>query len=369
LSPPGDAAAGQLIVRGAELGAEYVNMRMGGIIAPSCALPGPIELVRADDRGTPEQGIAGFRKLAQDDRVAGVVGQFHSSVSLAIQPIADQLQVPWISTQSSSADITKNRKAYTFQTHVITTDRSLAVTDFIKANNFRKVAIVAENTDYGTGNAESLKQAMAGASGVELRDWIFDRTTPDISPLLLQVKSFGPDLIYNVGVGAPVYTMIKQAYDTGLMPQIAMLVSYDLPIRPEFWQNTGDQGRGMLFVAYSHPRQQLSDAGRWMQSEYERRFNEPALYSTLAAFGNVLQMAQAINQACSIEGPSLVRVLETGSFTTWNQSGVNFPPAEGEDYHRVKQPLLMVQYTESNQEFGQATIVYPPNLKTGDVRR
>jgi branched-chain amino acid transport system substrate-binding protein len=148
-----------------------------------------------------------------------------------------------------------------------------------------------------------------------------------------------------------------------------MLVSYDLPIRPEFWQNTGDQGRGIIFVAYSHPNQPVSDAGRWMQAEYQKRFNEPALYSSLAAFGNVLQLAQAVNQACSTEGPALVRTLETGRFTTWNQTNVNFPPAEGEDYHRVKQPLLMIQYSETNQDYGAAPIVYPPSMKTGDVRR
>ncbi len=369
LSPPGDAAAGQLIVRGAELGAEYVNMRMGGILPnASCQLPGPIELIRGDDRGTPEQGIAGLRKMVQDDRVVAIMGQFHSSVSLAIQPIADQLQVPWISTQSSSADITNNRKEYTFQTHVITTDRAVSVADFVKANGFRRMAVVAENTDYGTGNVDSIKQALAG-SGVDVRDWIFDRTTADISPLLLQVKAYNPDLIYNVAVGAPVYTMIKQANDTGLLPQTPMLVSYDLPIRPEYWQNLGDQGRGIIFVGYYHPQQPLSPAGTWMQTEYQRRFNEPALYSTFAAFGNVLQLAQAINLGCSTEGPSIVKAMETGPLTTWNQTGVSFPPAAGEDYHRVKQPLLLIQYAETNQDYGAAPIVYPPNLKTGDVRR
>ena len=47
---------------------------------------------------------------------------------------------------------------------------------------------------------------------------------------------------------------------------------------------------------------QLTDAGAWMQAEYQRRFNEPALYSSFAAFGNVLELAQAINQACSTDG-------------------------------------------------------------------
>src|SRR5438132_11211848 len=73
LSPPGDAGAGQLIVRGAKMAAEEINGR-GGIGGRK------VELVIEDDSGTPEKGVAGLRKLASQDQVAGVLGQFHSSV-------------------------------------------------------------------------------------------------------------------------------------------------------------------------------------------------------------------------------------------------------------------------------------------------
>src|SRR5262249_56138325 len=53
LSPPGDAGAGQLIVRGAKMGAEEVNAQ-GGILGGR-----KIELVIEDDPGTPEKGVAG----------------------------------------------------------------------------------------------------------------------------------------------------------------------------------------------------------------------------------------------------------------------------------------------------------------------
>lgn len=370
LSPPGDAAAGQLIVRGAELAAEYVNGGAGAaLFAAACPLPGTIEIVKADDAGTPERGVAGLRKLVQDDGVVGVAGQFHSSVALAIQPVADQLQVPWISTQASDPKITANHSAYAFQTHSISTDRAAAVADFVKTYGFKKVAVVAETTDYGTSNTEGLKEALAGASDVQIQTWSFDNKTTDISPLLLQVSAWGPDLIYNLGVGAPAYLMLQQATDAGLLPATPMLISYDLPIRPEFWQNVGDQGKGIIFVAYSHPQQQLTEAGVWMRDQYQARYNEPALYSSLAAFGNVLVLAQAVNQACATDGPAVAAALENGSFVSWNQSGVSFPQAEGADWHRVKQPLLLVQYTATNQAFGDAAIIYPPSLRTADLMR
>src|SRR6266576_2191490 len=96
LSPPGDASAGQFIVRGAKMGAEEVNAR-GGVLGGR-----KIELVIEDDSGTPEKGGAGFRKLATQDRVVAVVGQFHSSVMSAVQALAEQYKVPVFSTQASA---------------------------------------------------------------------------------------------------------------------------------------------------------------------------------------------------------------------------------------------------------------------------
>src|SRR5437016_12663149 len=69
LSPPGDASAEQFIVRGAKMGAEDVNAR-GGILGGR-----KVELVVEDDAGTPEKGVAGFRKLVTQDQVVAVIGQ------------------------------------------------------------------------------------------------------------------------------------------------------------------------------------------------------------------------------------------------------------------------------------------------------
>ena len=372
LSPPGDAAAGQLIQRGAELAVPFINQRLGGNIwNASCNLPGPIELVVQDDSGTPEKAVAGFRKMAQEDKVAAVGGQFHSSNMLAVSPVADQLKVPIMSAQASNSKISENHLEYTFQAHVVDRDRVQLVAEFIAANKslFKKVAVVAENTDYGTGSVDEFKKAMASQSDVEVRDWVFDRTSADLSPLLLQVKQFDPSLVFNIAVGAPTYLMIKQSYDTGLLPNALQLVSYDLPIRPEYWQNLGPQGNNILFVAYYSPQMALSEAGKWMQQEYQKKYNEPALYSSFQGFGNMLLYAQAINQACSTDGDAIVKALESGKLMNWNATGVSMPKADGIDWHRIKMPILILQYTEPNQTFDKAPILFPQNMKSGEIKR
>ena len=96
LSPPGDATAGQFIARGAKMAADEINGQ-GGVLGGR-----KIELVVEDDAGTPEKGAAGLRKLVSQDRVVAVVGQFHSSVTEAVQDLAEQLKVPVFLTQASA---------------------------------------------------------------------------------------------------------------------------------------------------------------------------------------------------------------------------------------------------------------------------
>ena len=151
LSPPGDASAGQFIVRGAKMGAEDVNAR-GGVLGGR-----QIELVVEDDAGTPEKGVAGLRKLATQDQVAAVIGQFHSSVMGAVQTLAEQFEIPVFSTQASARGITEQHLNYTFRTHVIDPDRVQLWNRWIKQQGFKRVALITENTDYGVGLVEETK--------------------------------------------------------------------------------------------------------------------------------------------------------------------------------------------------------------------
>jgi len=66
-------------------------------------------------------GLAGFRKLAQKDNVAAVIGQYHSSVCLAVNKVAQDLGVPLFSTGASSPDITPVEKCIYLQHHVTDT--------------------------------------------------------------------------------------------------------------------------------------------------------------------------------------------------------------------------------------------------------
>jgi branched-chain amino acid transport system substrate-binding protein len=129
--------------------------------------------------------------------------------------------------------------------------------------------------------------------GLEIQTIMFDRTTTDLLPQLLQVKAFNPDCIINVGVGQPLDLMITQATTVGLLPKVPMVTSYDAPARPQHWQLHKEQGVGVHFIAFYTNKSKLSDVGEWFAKKYQEKFNEPPVYAALNAFANALVLTQS----------------------------------------------------------------------------
>jgi branched-chain amino acid transport system substrate-binding protein len=360
LSPPGDAAAGQFIVRGAKMGAEDVNAR-GGILGGR-----KIELVVEDDSGTPEKGAAAFRKLATQDQAVAVVGQFHSSVMTAVQALAEQFKVPVFSTQASARQITERHLNYTFRTHVIDPDRCQMWTKWVKERGFKRAALITENTDYGVGLVDETKKAFAALHpGAELKTIIFDRAVVDLTPQLLEIKNWKPDVLLNGGIGTPMYLIIKQAYDVGLHPTVPMLISYDAPTRPEYWKTLGEKGTWASFIVYYHPTMRLTGRGEAFRKKYMAEFKEDPVYGALNAFAQVALLADALNAAKSDSSEELVKSLLAGKFEGWNGT-ISFTRGEGPYWQQWTPPMLVTQYTKPEMPFAEVKIVYPTELKTGD---
>jgi len=361
LSPPGDAAAGQFIVRGAKMGAEEVNAR-GGVLGGR-----KIELVIEDDSGTPEKGSAGFRKLASQDQAVAVVGQFHSSVMTAVQVLAEQFKVPVFSTQASARQVTEKHLNFTFRTHVIDADRVTMWNKWIQQQGFKRVAILAENTDYGVGLIEETKKQFGSMNvKAELKSIIFDRAVVDLTPQLLEIKNWKPDLFINVGIGTPMYLISKQAYDVGLTPATPMLISYDAPARPEYLKNLGDKGNYAVFIIYYHPTMKLTTRGEAFRARYREQFKEEPVYGGLNAYAQVMLLSDAITAAKSDKPDDIAKTLLANKFMGWNGT-IAFTRGEGPYWQQWTPPILFLQYTKLEQPFTEAKIIYPPDLKNGDL--
>ena len=352
LSPPGETSLGQQVKRGSEIAAEYLNSK-GGVLGRK------VVLSIQDSQGKNELGVAAYRRLVSEEKAVAVFGFIHSGVNIAVNEVANEMGVPTMGTQTGAGDVTGKHYAIAFRTHAVDQPRAATWMGWAKKKGFKRLSLLAETTDYGIGlvkATEALNKSMN--LGMELQTIMFDRTTTDLLPQLLQVKAFKPDAIINIGVGQPQDLMITQATTVGLLPTIPMVTSYDAPGRPQFWQIHKEQGVGIHFIAFYTQKSKLSDLGEWFVKTYQEKYHEPPIYSALNGFANAVVFAQAIEMAKTTEPKALIKALETGSFKGWSSVPVTFPRAEGPLWHNWSPPLMILKYTKVNQTQADAEVAY-----------
>jgi branched-chain amino acid transport system substrate-binding protein len=349
LSAPGDATGGQLIRRGAEIGIEMVNAQ-GGVLGKK------MQLFVQDSQGKPEAGVAAYRRLVSENKVVAVPGFFHSSVSIAVNEVAKDMGVPTLAVQASASDITAKHYDIAFRTHVVDPVRVETWMAFIKQKGFKRVSLIAETTDYGIGLADETLAQAKKMGGIEVQKVMFDRTVTDLTPQLLQVKAFKPDMVINIGVGQPLDLIMDQATTIGLLPNTPMLISYDAPTRPQFWQLHEKNGNGIYFIAYYSPKSKLSDIGDQFAKAYREKYKEDPVYGALNGFGAVMILAQAIKAGNSADPKTLIKTLESGTYKSWPDAPVTFPKADGVYWHNWVPPVLILHYTAAKQDWKDAEV-------------
>ncbi|MDZ7700532.1 MAG: ABC transporter substrate-binding protein [Deltaproteobacteria bacterium] len=109
----GAAAAGRELRAGAELAARIANSLMPDLAMPMAQNewgqePGgaKIKLIIKDHQGNPTLGADLAKKLILDDKVDGILGCYHSSVTKTVSAVCEQYGVPMINGSSTSPGLT-----------------------------------------------------------------------------------------------------------------------------------------------------------------------------------------------------------------------------------------------------------------------
>jgi branched-chain amino acid transport system substrate-binding protein len=354
------AATGTAFDEGIALALERINAK-GGVLGKK------LEVVFEDTAGDPQKAASGLEKLITKDKVVMAMGESHSSAALAEIDVADRYKLPLIIAEAWHDDITKKNIKYVFRAGPsnsgVVDD---AILGFIKANGFKRVAIVAENTDWGLG-IKDLAEAGLKAAGVATEVFITERQSQDHYTELNKIKNFKPDLVLAFVYGFGVHYLIAQSNEVGLVPQTALLLEGAGPpsLWPDFWKNVGDAGNLELFVSSMHKDVMLTPVAKEFQDAYVKKFGkEPTDYKSRSMFNTLLIAADAINRAGSTDPDKLVEALEKTDLTVCSGQ-VKFGTEKGSyRYHQWQPPMLIIQWQDKKQ-----VVVYPKEAATGQLQK
>jgi branched-chain amino acid transport system substrate-binding protein len=229
---------------------EMKNLPLGA----SAGLPNlggaKIEVDEADHQGNPQVGQQQTLRLITEDHVVAMIGSYHSSVSLVATAVAERQGIPFIVADSVAANITGRGFKWTFRTTPYAPDFAKAYSQFLTelkkaGKKIDNIAVVNENTDYGTSVSASILDAAKIANINVAAHIAYSANSPDVSAQVLQLKSAQPDAVIFVSYTADIILYFKTMKNLDYLPPI--IIGDDAGFSdPSFIPNVGDLAQGTL---------------------------------------------------------------------------------------------------------------------------
>ncbi len=370
LSAPGAVVGGEAMRDAMMIAVDELN-EAGGI--GGCE----VELIIVDTEGLPERGTAVMEKLINQDNVVAIGGGYHSSVGVAAKEVARDNGTPVVFAETWNDTITSSQYPEIFRIAPLSSEVSAVDVKFVDSlPGIEKVVIITENTDYGIPAAEDTTNGLAEI-GIEAVTFGVDIGTQDFAGIVERVKAENPDMIMVLTTGEAAYNFQQQAADAGIGPQDVPMMCNQVSLESSaFWQNVPD-GNLCFMRRVGLPTQLYNDVAESFVAKYTERTGKQAAESyALEAYDSIMIIAQAIEEAGSLEPQAIIDALENIEYVgtlgtiTFPYGINNTPEANGVEakwWHQFPEPAItIVQYQEEGQDSTEAPVVFPETYKTAE---
>lgn len=342
---------------GIELVADEIN-EAGGIEALGGA---KINLIVADATSSPTQAATVAQRMLSQDKVVAVLGAFASSLTLGISEVTERRGVPLL-TMSFSDRITDRGFKNVFQIVPVGSRLGGATFDYTvelakeNGEDLQRVAIMYEDTAYGTSQAEGLRAA-AKEAGIEVvMDEAYPLGVTDVSPLINQLRRSDAQVVFPVSYLNDSLLIVRSMRQQGIdIPTIGGAAGY---IIPNFKEGLGELTENVLSIAPTAYDQ---------APEYAKRFKDRYGYFMVheaqehAALMGVL--AQALENTASRDPAKLSEDLHKQKFDSGWASVMTGGVVEFDEKGRNPNAVpLMVQWRGSD-----LVTVYPEDYATSEA--
>jgi neutral amino acid transport system substrate-binding protein len=216
----------------------------------------PVTLVVEDDQTDPTAGASAMTKLAEADKVAGVIGSFASSVSSAAIPIAVKNKVMLISPGSTSPVFTDQAKKGEFQgywarTAPPDTYQAAALAALAEKKGLKNISTVVINNDYGVGFEKVFVESVAKSGGNIINKDNPVRYDPKAATLDTEAgQAFAgkPNAVAAVLYADTGSVLLQAAYKQGLSKGVIVLLT-DGVYSEDFVKKVGKDAAGNSIIA------------------------------------------------------------------------------------------------------------------------
>ena len=277
------------VAEGVILGAKVINAK-GGILGKK------IEILVEDDQNITDVSASKALKLV-DAGVLFIITNTASPATLAQQTVTMETKTPHI-TPANSADFLTQRldNPYFWQMGPLASQQAATLLSFTKGRNYKKVALMGDNSELAQANGKSFRDTMKAAGLEIVADEVVQRGATTAVPQMQKVRAGNPDAIFQAGILGPEMVLFFKAYhELGLKQPIHG--SYNLSI-PGYLAIAKDLMEGVTFIdAYDPDRPQVKE----FVEVYKKEFGKVPFSLPAYGYDAIHLAADAVKRAGSLD--------------------------------------------------------------------
>jgi branched-chain amino acid transport system substrate-binding protein len=320
----GSSSMGVSMRDGVRLAIDEIN-KAGGVLGRQ------LVAVERDDEAKNERGVQIAQELINKEKVVATVGYINTGVALASQRFFQEAKIPVMNNVATGSIVThqfdKEGDNYIFRNAAHDSIQApMIVEEAITRRGFKKVAILADSTNYGQLGREDLEKALKGKGITPVAVEKFNIKDVDMTAQLLKAKEAGAEAVLTYGIG-PELAQIANGM-TKLGWKVPMIGSWTLSMA-NYIDNAGPGGEGarmpQTFIQEPTTPKRQAFIISYLKTFNPKNARMDSPVSAAQGYDSIYLLAAAIKQAGSTDGPKIKAALEDlktpveGVVTTYNK--------------------------------------------------
>ena len=327
------ADRGQSEQYGAQLALDSIN-QAGGVLGR------PVEAFYADNACKPDVGIPATKRLVEQEHVPVVIGALCTAVTHAIMPMMQQAKVPLVIATSAGQDFVDasgvGGNDYAFKTIPSEVDIERGLVQWLKSQNIKSIAIVADDGEFQRANAIAVAKAAKDAGMTVTADETIPKDTKDFSGIFTKLKADAPGEVVAILAGST--SAFFQGYEASGW-KVPVTGRFDLgaavaAVSPQFRDAGGMSA--LTGVAVFTPASDKPEVQQFVAA-YKSRYGLVPTQRSFFVFEATHLVVDAIRRAGSDKPDAIKQALKTTTMPS--RLGGSYSP---DDHNHAHTPLQIV---------------------------
>jgi len=315
-----------------------------------------IVLVERDDEAKNERGVQIAQELINNEKVVATLGYINTGVALASQRFYQDAKIPVLNNVATGTLITKQfpnaPENYVFRNAAPDIIQApMIAKEAVEKRGLKKVAILADSTNYGQLGREDLEKALKTYGVTPVATEKFNIGDVDMTSQLLKAKNAGADVVLTYAIGPELAQIANGMAKLGWKKPI--IGSWTLSMA-SFIDTAAKNGNGATMPETFIQNPPTTAKRKVFVDNYLKEFKPKngiiaSPVSAAQGYDSVYLLAAAIKQANSTEGPKLLTALQDlkapveGVVMTYNK------PFSAADHEAIKAKDVVMGIVENGR--------------------